>query len=116
MKIFKKTNDAERPPTKIARRPARPDLNLLLIRLILLVIAAIPMAVYAPLSCATANSAGIFWRAGAFFAVLLFVFSIRKAREWERAIVLRFGKFHKVRGPGFYFLFPLLPVFLSCLL
>jgi regulator of protease activity HflC (stomatin/prohibitin superfamily) len=36
------------------------------------------------------------------------VFSIRKAKEWERAVVLRFGKFHKVKGPGFFFLVPLL--------
>jgi regulator of protease activity HflC (stomatin/prohibitin superfamily) len=42
-----------------------------------------------------------------FLAVMIIVFSIRKADEWERAIVLRFGKFHKVRGPGIFFLFPL---------
>jgi regulator of protease activity HflC (stomatin/prohibitin superfamily) len=41
-------------------------------------------------------------------AVLLFIFSIRKAYEWERVIVLRLGKFHKVMGPGIYFLIPLL--------
>jgi len=43
-----------------------------------------------------------------FFIVLLFVFSIRKADEWERAIVLRFGKFRKVKGPGLFFLIPLI--------
>ena len=42
-----------------------------------------------------------------FLFVLLLVFSIRKADEWERAIVLRFGKFRKVKGPGLFFLFPL---------
>jgi len=42
-----------------------------------------------------------------FLAVTLFVFSIRKADEWERAIVLRFGKFRKVKGPGLFFLIPL---------
>ncbi|MCL2806141.1 MAG: slipin family protein [Treponema sp.] len=42
-----------------------------------------------------------------FLVVLLLVFSIRKADEWERAIVLRFGKFRKVRGPGLFFLVPL---------
>jgi len=43
-----------------------------------------------------------------FLAALLLAFSLRKAYEWERVIVLRFGKFHKVRGPGLYFLVPLL--------
>jgi len=42
-----------------------------------------------------------------FLVVTLLVFSIRKADEWERAIVLRFGKFLKVKGPGLFFLLPL---------
>ncbi|MFQ3621058.1 MAG: hypothetical protein SNJ78_08945, partial [Spirochaetales bacterium] len=33
------------------------------------------------------------------FAVL-FAPTVQKMEEWERAIVLRFGKFHRVRGPG----------------
>jgi regulator of protease activity HflC (stomatin/prohibitin superfamily) len=33
--------------------------------------------------------------------------SIQKVEEWERAIVLRFGRFHRVWGPG---LFPLIPL------
>jgi len=42
-----------------------------------------------------------------FLVMLLLVFSIRKVDEWERAIVLRFGKFRKVRGPGLFFLAPI---------
>ena len=42
-----------------------------------------------------------------FVLMLLLVFSLRKVDEWERAIVLRFGKFLKVKGPGLFFLFPL---------
>jgi regulator of protease activity HflC (stomatin/prohibitin superfamily) len=32
---------------------------------------------------------------------------VRKLDEWERAIILRFGFFHKVKGPGIVFLIPL---------
>lgn len=39
--------------------------------------------------------------------VVLMVPTIQKAEEWERAIVLRFGKFHRVRGPGLFALIPL---------
>ncbi|MDR2070251.1 MAG: hypothetical protein LBP81_02390 [Treponema sp.] len=39
--------------------------------------------------------------------LVLFVPSIRKLDEWERAIVLRFGRFHRVKGPGLFFLIPL---------
>ncbi|MDR2740528.1 MAG: hypothetical protein LBB68_11965 [Treponema sp.] len=38
---------------------------------------------------------------------VLFVPSIRKVDEWERAIVLRFGRFRRVKGPGLFFLVPL---------
>jgi len=32
--------------------------------------------------------------------------SVQRLAEWERGIVLRFGKFRRVRGPGLFFLFP----------
>jgi regulator of protease activity HflC (stomatin/prohibitin superfamily) len=40
-------------------------------------------------------------------AGILFVSAIHKLDEWERAIVLRLGRFHKVKGPGLFFLIPL---------
>ena len=33
--------------------------------------------------------------------------SVRIAAEWQRAVVLRLGRFHAVRGPGLYLLIPL---------
>jgi regulator of protease activity HflC (stomatin/prohibitin superfamily) len=45
--------------------------------------------------------------AGAAMVVLVLVASsVKKANEWERMLVLRFGKFHSVRGPGLFFLLP----------
>jgi regulator of protease activity HflC (stomatin/prohibitin superfamily) len=40
-------------------------------------------------------------------AAILIIPSARKTDEWERAIVLRFGRFHRARGPGLFFLMPL---------
>ena len=129
---FRKPNDSIQPPAKFSRRRQKLDLSLFLIRLIILILAAallygaVPMQASAPGSAAGdlssgMNAAGNFgariyaagsfaeqWRFGVFFLVLLLVFSIRKAREWERAVVLRFGKFYKVRGPGLFFIIPLL--------
>ncbi|MCL2181563.1 MAG: slipin family protein [Treponema sp.] len=87
------------------------DHTLFLIRLIVLVITAavisivyhIPQRSILHLEDLKSMWAGI----AVFLAVLLLVFSIRKADEWERAIVLRFGKFKKVKGPGLFFLIPL---------
>lgn len=33
--------------------------------------------------------------------------SIRIAPQWERVVVLRLGKFHRIAGPGLYFLIPI---------
>ncbi|MDR0498052.1 MAG: slipin family protein [Treponema sp.] len=110
--FFKKPNETVQPPAKFSRRRTKPDLNLLLIRLILLTIAALPVNFFGAVpgtifDPAKLDTVSAVWRLGVFIAALLVLFSIRKAKEWERAIVLRFGKFHKVKGPGFFFLLPL---------
>jgi len=102
------------------------DYTLVLIRLIILLITAIVISfiyhIPAAFSGLTLSGEGSSAAGGAFHlrdlagmrigflvftAVLLLVFSIRKTDEWERAIVLRFGKFKKVKGPGLFFLIPL---------
>ncbi|MBN9562910.1 MAG: slipin family protein [Alphaproteobacteria bacterium] len=45
----------------------------------------------------------------AIVAVLLILArSIRIASEWQRAVVLRLGRFHKAKGPGLYLVFPVI--------
>ncbi len=38
----------------------------------------------------------------------VFLFAIKVARQWEKAIVLRLGKFHGLRGPGMFWVVPIL--------
>ncbi len=40
-------------------------------------------------------------------AFLILARSIRVAQEWRRAVVLRLGRFHAVKGPGVYLLWPI---------
>jgi regulator of protease activity HflC (stomatin/prohibitin superfamily) len=40
--------------------------------------------------------------------LLVLLRSIRIAAEWQRAPILRLGRFHKVKGPGIYLVFPLI--------
>jgi regulator of protease activity HflC (stomatin/prohibitin superfamily) len=40
--------------------------------------------------------------------LVIFARSMRIAAEWQRAVVLRLGRFHKVKGPGIYLVFPAL--------
>jgi regulator of protease activity HflC (stomatin/prohibitin superfamily) len=44
--------------------------------------------------------------AGACFVIALLMISLRRALEWERMIVLRFGKFRAVKGPGLFWTIP----------
>ena len=40
-------------------------------------------------------------------ALLVVIRSIRIAQEWRRAVILRLGRFHAVKGPGLYLLWPI---------
>jgi len=97
----------EQPQAKNIQRRRKTDYALGLIRLVLLSITAFFLAVFY-VNQPDSGIAGYSWQFVAFFIAILLVFSLRKAYEWERAIVLRLGKFHKVKGPGLYFLIPLI--------
>ena len=40
--------------------------------------------------------------------LLILIRSIRIASEWQRAVILRLGRFHQVKGPGLYLVFPVI--------
>jgi regulator of protease activity HflC (stomatin/prohibitin superfamily) len=119
VKILKyPANDASQPLIKNIHRHSAPDFTLVLLRLVILTAAAGVILGFGPLPEELFNGAGSAAGRGGFsagtalsalllLAVYALIFSIRKANEWERAIVLRFGTFHKVCGPGLFFLVPL---------
>jgi regulator of protease activity HflC (stomatin/prohibitin superfamily) len=37
-----------------------------------------------------------------------FLFALKVASQWEKAVVLRLGKFHALRGPGLFWIIPIL--------
>jgi regulator of protease activity HflC (stomatin/prohibitin superfamily) len=45
-----------------------------------------------------------------FPVALILLFSLKVARQWERAIVLRFGKFQGLKGPGLFAVIPVVDV------
>jgi regulator of protease activity HflC (stomatin/prohibitin superfamily) len=50
---------------------------------------------------------GAYALAGLLLAIaILTPLTLLMARQWERAVVLRFGKLHAVRGPGLFFIVP----------
>ncbi|MDR1858123.1 MAG: slipin family protein [Treponema sp.] len=100
-----RTKQAVQTAAKKQRRRRKLDYALYLIRLVfVMIVTALLFVVISYLR--TPFDMAVFY--GGLFIAILLAFSLRKAYEWERVIVLRLGKFHKVRGPGLYFLFPLL--------
>jgi len=93
------------PIAKKVRQRRKPDYTLALMRLVFLAAAAGLLSVITPLSLFLSplwmGINGII-----FFIALVLAFCLRKAYEWERVVVLRLGKFYKVKGPGLYFLVP----------
>jgi regulator of protease activity HflC (stomatin/prohibitin superfamily) len=75
--------------------------------LIFFVILAIGMALaYANYN--VQNSAGAIWIGAISFLVALFISSaIKIADQWEKAIILRLGRFDSLRGPGLFFIIPI---------
>jgi regulator of protease activity HflC (stomatin/prohibitin superfamily) len=45
---------------------------------------------------------------GWLFLDLVIASSIRLAAQWEKAVVFRLGKFHKIKGPGLFMIVPLI--------
>jgi regulator of protease activity HflC (stomatin/prohibitin superfamily) len=52
---------------------------------------------------------GALWIVALFFLAALIVSSaIKIANQWEKAVVLRLGGFHSLRGPGLFFIVPII--------
>ena len=55
------------------------------------------------------NNAGSAWIATIFVLIAIIVStSIKVADQWEKAVILRLGKFHSLRGPGLFFIIPVI--------
>jgi regulator of protease activity HflC (stomatin/prohibitin superfamily) len=47
---------------------------------------------------------------GAFVVALVVAYSIRIANQWDKAVILRLGRFHALKGPGLFFIIPVIDV------
>ena len=55
---------------------------------------------------AGANVAAVGIGVVAFVLALVVVSAIQVADQWDRAVVLRLGHFHSLKGPGLFFIIP----------
>jgi regulator of protease activity HflC (stomatin/prohibitin superfamily) len=111
-KLRGKTGKAKRagPVPLIKQTPSAgksPDFTMAILRSIVLAALWAPALLFlSPLREASPLSAyGAM--GGVCLLALLLAASIRKLNEWDRGIILRFGRFARVQGPGLFFLIPL---------
>lgn len=65
-------------------------------------------AVFTYVSYNAQNIAGAIWIGVITFVIALIVSAaIKIADQWEKAVVLRLGKFHALKGPGLFFIIPI---------
>lgn len=55
-----------------------------------------------------ANTEGVWIGIISFLIALIVSSAIKIADQWEKAIVLRLGRFHSLRGPGLFFIIPVI--------
>ena len=42
------------------------------------------------------------------FLAVFILFSLKIANQWDRAVILRLGRFHRLKGPGLFFIVPII--------
>jgi regulator of protease activity HflC (stomatin/prohibitin superfamily) len=74
--------------------------------LIFFVILCIGVALSYTMFSVSANSGGTWVLISAFMVALIVSSAIKVADQWNRAVVLRLGRFHALKGPGLFFIVP----------
>lgn len=76
--------------------------------LIFFVILIVGVAIAYVMSRGGAKAGGIWIGIIAFVIAIIVSSSIKIADQWEKAMVLRLGRFHTLRGPGLFFIIPVI--------
>jgi regulator of protease activity HflC (stomatin/prohibitin superfamily) len=76
--------------------------------LIFFVILGIGVIISYPQFKASADVKGIWILLCTLFVTIVVTSSIKVADQWNKAVILRLGRFHSVKGPGMFFIIPII--------
>src|SRR5208283_4182994 len=78
--------------------------------LIFIVIFGIGVVLTYTMYSASANVQSVWIGVVAFFIALVVSLAIKVADQWDKAVILRLGKFRSLKGPGLFFIIPIIDV------
>ena len=78
--------------------------------LVFIVIFGIGVALTYTMYNASANAQTVWIGVVAFFVALFVSLAIKVADQWDKAVILRLGKFRSLKGPGLFFIIPVIDV------
>ena len=76
--------------------------------LIFFVIMGVGTALAFAMHVAGSNLASVIIGVGAFVTAMVVSSAIQVADQWDKAVILRLGHFHSLRGPGLFFIIPVI--------
>jgi regulator of protease activity HflC (stomatin/prohibitin superfamily) len=77
-------------------------------RIVFVVIAAVGLGLAYALYSNNASVAAVWIGGIALVIAFLVSYAIKIANQWEKAVVLRLGQFHSLKGPGLFFIIPII--------
>jgi regulator of protease activity HflC (stomatin/prohibitin superfamily) len=78
--------------------------------LVFIVILAIGLGLAFAMYNATSNYVSTIIGVISFFIALVVSLAIKVANQWDKAVILRLGKFRSLKGPGLFFIIPIIDV------
>ena len=91
----------------MARKQDQPRINGIALTVFFVLLTVDVIGVF-PLQNAAVSGVWIgVWVTAVLLLSFYFLFAIKVAKQWEKAVVLRFGKFHGLKGPGVFWLVPI---------
>ena len=101
------TTDSQRrdPPQRRGATSSRPASSFAILAFVVIVAigAALSFAIYG----FSANVAGNWITLASVIVGFIVMFAIKVADQWDRAVVLRLGRFHVLQGPGLFWIMPI---------
>ena len=92
----------------MARKQDQPRINGIALTIFFILLTVDTIGVFPLVNAGVSGIWIAVWATGVFLLSMYFLFALKVAKQWEKAVVLRFGKFRGLKGPGVFWLVPII--------